>query len=350
LVWRWTHKPPAPVEGGFNGFLAKAVHTLLYAFMIGAPLTGWAIVSTSPIKVPTILWGVIPWPHLPLPGSMNEVFEETHELLAWTALALIALHVLGALRHQLLVKDGLLRRMAPGGSAVLGFLLLLAAVATFFATGMYVANQYLVPALARENAATATGRVPLEASPTATPTPEAEEADDPEDEVATAPPVWAIQPGGRLGFSVSAGGDTYRGSFSDWNGAITFDPDNPETADLRITVRLASASLGDSTMDDTIKSGDFFNVTANPTATWRSTSVRQTGPNRYTASGTLSLKGASRPQAVNFTLSGNGLRRHVEGSAGIDRGAFGVGTGDAAAGLDNSVSLNFAFDATGREP
>ena len=40
LAWRVTNKPPRPVEGGFQGFLAKAVHTLLYVFMIGAPLTG----------------------------------------------------------------------------------------------------------------------------------------------------------------------------------------------------------------------------------------------------------------------------------------------------------------------
>src|SRR6478609_6058634 len=46
LAWRLTHRPPAPVEGGFQGVLAKAVHTLLYAFMIIAPLTGWAMVST----------------------------------------------------------------------------------------------------------------------------------------------------------------------------------------------------------------------------------------------------------------------------------------------------------------
>ena len=351
LVWRWTHRPPQAVEGGFNGFLAKAVHVLLYAFMILAPLTGWAIVSTSPIKVPTMLWGVIPWPHLPLPGSMNETFEETHEMLAWIALALVVLHVLGALRHQLFLKDGLMRRMAPGGSAALGFVLLLLAVVIYFATGMYVANQYLVPAMERQNsAAAAPGRVPLNAAPT--PAAEATEAAE-EEEIAAdepgAPPVWAIQPGGRLGFSVSAGGDTYRGSFSEWSGAITFDPENPEAADLRITVRLASATLGDSTMDETLKSGDFFNTSANPTATWRSTSVRQTGPNRYTANGTLSLKGVSKPQAVNFTLSGEGLRRHVEGSAGIDRNAFGVGTGDSAAGLDGSVALSFAFDATGRQ-
>ena len=95
---------------------------------------------------------------------------------------------------------------------------------------------------------------------------------------------------------------------------------------------------------------DFFGASANPTATWRSTSVRSTGPNRYSANGTLSLKGASRPQALTFTLSGEGLRRRVEGRASIDRAAFGVGTGESAAGLGTSVSLNFAFDAVGREP
>src|SRR5690606_8188057 len=99
--------PPDAVEGGFQGFLAKAVHTLLYVFMIGAPLTGWALVSTSSIVVPTVWWGVIPWPHLPLPQAMGELFEQAHELIAWIGLALIVLHVAGALRHQLLLRDGL---------------------------------------------------------------------------------------------------------------------------------------------------------------------------------------------------------------------------------------------------
>lgn len=153
-----------------------------------------------------------------------------------------------------------------------------------------------------------------------------------------------------MGFSVGNGDSAIRGSFSDWSGAIKFDPDHPETADIRIDVKLASASLGDATQDDMLQGGDFFNSSANPTATWRSTSVRQTGPGRYSASGTLSLKGTSRPQAVTFRLAGEGLRRHVEGSASIDRTAFGIGSGDAAAGLASSVSLNFAFDATGKTP
>lgn len=358
LAWRLTHRPPRPVEGGFQGFLAKAVHTLLYLFMIGMPLTGWALVSTAPIQVPTVFWGTVPWPHLPLPVSMGEAAEETHELLAWIGLALIVLHVAGALRHQFLLRDGLLRRMGPGGSAWAAGLLALAVVAVYFATGMKIAGDVVAAggySAVQEDRSEAT-RVPPEAAPAATPTLGAEETEAAagntrnEEDDAGPPPVWTIQPGGRLGFTVTSGSDSYRGSFSDWSGTIRFDPDHPETADIRITVRLASATVGDATMDATMQGAEFFASAANPTATWRSTSVRRTGPGRYTASGTLSLKSASRPQALSFTLSGEGLRRHVEGSASIDRTAFGVGTGETAQGLGNSVALSFAFDAVGREP
>jgi cytochrome b561/polyisoprenoid-binding protein YceI len=353
LAWRLTHRPPPAVERGFNGFLAKAVHTLLYVFMVGMPLTGWAVVSTSRIQVPTLLWGAIPWPHLPLSKALNELAEESHEILAWTGIALVVLHVAGALRHQFLVKDGLLRRMGPGGSAWAAGLLALAVLAVYFGTGMKIAGDVVAKGgySTVQEQAPETARVPLAApTPTPTPTPEAEETEAVEDAAAGPPPVWTIQPGGRLGFTVTSGSDSYRGSFSDWNGTVRFDPDNPESADIRITIRLASATVGDATMDATLQDGEFFASAANPTATWRSTSVRRTGPNRYSASGTLSLKGASRPQSLTFTLSGEGLRRRVEGSASIDRTAFGIGTGETGAGLGNAVALSFAFDAVGREP
>jgi cytochrome b561/polyisoprenoid-binding protein YceI len=353
LAWRLTHRPPPAVEGGFQGFLAKAVHTLIYVFMIGMPLTGWAVVSTSRIEIPTMFWGVIPWPHLPLSKALNGVAEEAHEILAWIGVALIVLHVAGALRHQFLIKDGLLRRMGPGGSAWAAGLLALAVVAVYFATGMKIAGDVVAAGgyNAVQEQAPEQSRVPLDAAPIAEPTPEAEETEAAEEEAAAGPPpVWTIQPGGRLGFTVTSGSDSYRGSFSDWNGAIRFDPENPESADIRMTIRLASASLGDATMDETLQGAEFFASAANPTATWRSTSVRRTGPNRYSASGTLSLKGASRPQSLSFTLSGEGLRRRVEGTASIDRTAFGIGTGETGAGLGNSIALNFAFDAVGRAP
>lgn len=370
LAWRLVRRPPPPVEAGFQGFLAKAVHTLLYVFMIGAPLTGWALVSTSSIQVPTVLWGLIPWPHLPISSALGGLAEQSHELLAWIGLALILLHVAGALRHQWLIRDGLLRRMAPGGKAGAALGLLALVVLVYFGTGMYVADRYLVPAQEREAVEArleaqaqeqAGGDVPpddVAEEPAQEPElpEEADAADEAAEEAveepaeAGPPPVWAIQPGGRLGFTVGGAQGPIRGSFSDWSGTIRFDPDNPESADLRINIRLASASLGDATMDATVQGPNFFDASANPTATWRSTAVRHLGGNRYSAQGTLSLKGASRPQTVAFTLSGEGLRRRVEGTASIDRNAFGVGTGETAAGIESAVTVSFAFDAVGRRP
>ncbi len=366
IVWRLMHRPPPAVEGGFNGFLAKAVHIGLYVFMLGAPLTGWALVSTDALKIPTVLFGAIPWPHLPLPTALNDAMDNAHGLLAWLGVALFLLHVAGALRHQLLKKDNLLRRIAPGGATAAAFGLLALVIAVYFGTGMYVASTYLVPSLERQKAAEAASAAETasndsttpEPTPEATPsdeaTPDAEASEAAEEEEATTepgpPPVWTIQSGKRMGFTVDNGSGGLRGTFSDWDGTIRFDPDNPDSADIRISIKLASASMGDATQDDMLQGGEFFGTAANPTATWRSTSVRKTGTNRYSAQGTLSLNGASRPQSINFTLSGNGLRRSVDGSATIDRNAFKVGVGSSAEGLAPSVSLNFAFDAVGRAP
>ena len=347
LAWRLTHRPPPQVEGGPGGLLAKVVHVLLYTFMIGAPLTGWAMVSTDASKIPTLLYGTVPWPHLPLPGAINEAMEETHEALAWIGLSLIVLHILGALRHQFLLRNGLLRRMGPGGSAWAAGALALLVVAIYFGTGMRISSWVVANGGYRsEHQQEAAAPAPAAATtaPTVTPTPidTATEAGP--------PPVWMIERGGRLGFAVGNGDSTVNGSFSDWSGAIAFDPDHPETAQIRIEVKLASASLGDATQDEMLQGGDFFASSTNPTATWRATSVRQTGPGRYSANGTLSLKGASKPQSLTFRLTGDGLKRHVEGSASIDRNAFGIGSGESAAGLASSVSLTFSFDATGRAP
>ena len=348
LVWRFTHARPAATEGGITGFLAKAVHWGFYAFMILGPLTGWALVSTASVNVPTLIFGVIPLPHLPLGGG-SEIWEEAHEILANVGILLFLLHVLGALRHHFLIRDGLLARMAPGGRA--GWALLLGA-------GV-VAVWALVPVLVGppvERTAQDEAAAPIateDALPVVTPTepvpvPEASETPAAEESATAAgpPPEWTIRPGGTLRFAIDNSGTAINGSFGTWSGDIAFDPENPATAAITIRVNLASASLGDATQDAMLQGGDFFASAANPTATWRSTSVTALGSGRYRAEGTLSLKGASRAQALTFTLAGTGARRTVTGRASIDRGAFGVGTGPDAAGLAPTVTLDFTFEAT----
>lgn len=355
IGWRLTHRAPPAVDRGFNGFLAGAVHFLLYAFMLGAPLTGWAVASTSSLNIPTVLFGVVPLPHLPLPQAINHRLEDAHELIAYLGLALFALHVAGALKHHLLVRDRVLRRMSPSGSGAAGMGLLgavlLAGGGTF---GVVLATSAHDDAAAGDAVEAAPVESVVAADAAELPATEEELAVDEAAEEATedalvdaGPPAeWTIQPGGSLRFVADNGGSAMNGSFRRWSGTIAMNPDNPAGSRIAIEIDLASATLGDATQDQMLASGDFFGVAANPTATFRSSDVQKTGTNSYRANGTLAIRGASRPQSITFTLSGSGVRRSVSGSGTVDRTAFGVGTGDSAAGLAPTVTVEFAFDAT----
>ncbi len=120
-------------------WLAKAVHGLLYFVMIAGPLTGWAIVSTSKSTAPVMVFGLFPWPRLPLPKGWHEGAEEVHELIAFLLIGLFVLHLAAALRHHLLHAD-LVGRMMPAavtthGGRTAGVVLALAAVALAFWVG-----------------------------------------------------------------------------------------------------------------------------------------------------------------------------------------------------------------------
>ncbi|RUT27231.1 cytochrome B [Asaia sp. W19] len=121
LAWRLAHRPPVFVGTmpRMERHLAALAHAVLYAAMILLPLSGWAVVSSSVYAIPTVLYGLIPWPDLPyLPHLANkqpveDAFSALHSYGAYGFIALITLHVLAALRHQLILKDGVLERMLP---------------------------------------------------------------------------------------------------------------------------------------------------------------------------------------------------------------------------------------------
>jgi polyisoprenoid-binding protein YceI len=162
----------------------------------------------------------------------------------------------------------------------------------------------------------------------------------------SAAPAWTIQPGGTLGFSVGNGSDSIGAKFAKWGGTINFDPDNPGTAAIHITVDLASATIGDSFQDQVLQGDEFVYTPASPTATYESTSVTANPAGGYVAHGTLNLRGMSMPQDLNFTLTGSGAQRHDEGHASVDRTGYGVGNGQHGDNLDKAVKVDFAFDAT----
>ena len=357
-VRHWKPRPPK-LEGGWQGALASGVHVGLYAFMLGAPLTGWALVSTAKVKVPTLIFGIIPLPHLPLPATSHGLAEGSHSLLAWLGIALFLLHVAGAVRHHVLMGDGLIWRMMPRRSTPL-LLGLPALILVGFGVGRAIlpAPRPVVaqaPVDAADNAAEAESSAGDEALP-------ANAANAPANETAMAnataaaaqeaagpPPAWAVQPGGSIGFSIHNDSDLISGRFAKWTADIAMDPDHPESAAIKVVIDMASASVGDAYKDGMLPGDEFFGVAAHPTATFTANGAQKTGPNSYSAKGRLTLKGVSKPQSIRFTLtgtgSGTGATRRVSGSASIARTPFGVGNGDSSNGLEPKAAISFDFTA-----
>jgi cytochrome b561 len=121
LAWRIFYKPPAlPAQmPRLQRLAAHAGHLVLYVFLFFLPLSGWALVSASVLRLPTHLYGIIPWPHLPVFATLankppvEHALKWVHRCAAWTLLALVAGHAAAALRHHFIERDGLLLRMLP---------------------------------------------------------------------------------------------------------------------------------------------------------------------------------------------------------------------------------------------
>ena len=123
IAWRFMHPWIAlPVEmPPLLRTAARVTHVLLYVLLLILPLSGWLMVSSSPKGLPTMYFGLFQWPHVWFLADMTReskkaivgTFAETHEFLAWSMIVLASLHILGALYHQFVRRDGVLKRMLP---------------------------------------------------------------------------------------------------------------------------------------------------------------------------------------------------------------------------------------------
>lgn len=113
LLWRATHKPPVPLPGQPRWQLAAAhgTHVLLYLLMLAIPLSGWLYSSAA--GVPTVYLGLWQLPDLlPKDEGLKVALKLVHQWLGYVLATLVLLHVVAALKHSIVDRDGTLGRMS----------------------------------------------------------------------------------------------------------------------------------------------------------------------------------------------------------------------------------------------
>lgn len=377
LGWRLINPtPPLPDHmPGWERFIAKATHWAFYALMIGIPLSGWIYVSTgwsihddAPLPVATHFFGLFQVPALlGLNQAAIEVREavaesalNAHAVLAYAAIGLAVLHVLAALKHHLFDKDEVLAHMVPclrapfekdappknpGRLAVLGVglaaILIALAAASFAvlgggsaATSPQANSSFEVvepPATSVEAPATTLAPPPVT------------------EDQASAWRVNAARSSIGFAFSMDDGsGNSSRleGQFARWHADIRFDPNDLENSAVAVTIETSSASDGVASHDAYMRDTGWFDTSAHPTATFRSTDFRRRGEG-YEARGELTIKDRDRNVALPFTLIIDGNTAVMNGTVAIDREDFDLGKDvEGSEMISRTVDVTIRVQAT----
>ncbi len=314
IGWRVLNAPPADAFGlkPIESRAAKVVHFGFYALMVMLPLGGWMMVSVSPFQIPTVLYGAVSWPHLPFTsGLRGEVLYETiafvHSKGAWVVIALLVLHVAGAIKHEVAGDEGVLKRMIPGlfgrvdppTAPARGALLAFGGSLALFS--LIAATSFLGAAPARSQTSLAPGLGD------------------------TISPNWAVDyDTSSIAFSGVHDGKPFSGVFGKWSADVRFDPDNLGGSAVLVRIDTSSARTGTKLYDDSLRADEWFAVRTHPEATVRLSRFESFGEG-YKAIASVRIKEITRDVPIQFSLEIEDGLATLSGSATLSRKAYNLG-------------------------
>ena len=124
---------------------------------------------------------------------------------------------------------------------------------------------------------------------------------------------------------------TVRGHFLEVALTSDIDPGHPENSSAEVTIQTASIHTGTEARDNDLRTSNFLEVDKYPVITFKSTSAGQAGPDRYTLTGDLTIKGNTRPVSLDLTKYGEfndpgmmGHRISYGATTKINRKEFGL--------------------------
>jgi polyisoprenoid-binding protein YceI len=124
-----------------------------------------------------------------------------------------------------------------------------------------------------------------------------------------------------------------RGHFKDIHGSLEFDPDNPATLSMQVTIAARNLWTGEPQRDEHLRSADFLDVVHCPAITFQSSSAQRVGASDYEVTGALTIRRTARSVTLDMHYLGRWRTPYNEaqvtrvgftGKTRINRHDFGV--------------------------
>lgn len=121
-----------------------------------------------------------------------------------------------------------------------------------------------------------------------------------------------------------------RGSFTEFDGRVHLDEQNPGQSTAQIVIKVHSIDTGNPDRDSHLRGNDFFAMDEFPEITFTSTGAEEVNGQDFTLTGDLTVKGVTNLVTIEFEYQGSAkdpfgnLRAGFEGKATVNRKDFGV--------------------------
>jgi polyisoprenoid-binding protein YceI len=158
--------------------------------------------------------------------------------------------------------------------------------------------------------------------------------------------------GSTIGFSVHQFLGTTHGKFTKFSGKIDVDREHPENSSVGTQIDVRSIDTRIKKRDDHLRSAEFFNVEKFPQMTFKSRSVKQTGPQSGDILGDLIMHGVTKPITLHVKLltplNQTSQTRWAVTTEPIRRRDFNLMFAPAAesvSGISQTVAINIEIEA-----
>lgn len=155
-----------------------------------------------------------------------------------------------------------------------------------------------------------------------------------------------------IGFRVHQFLGTTNGKFTQFSGSIDLDSQHPEHSSVSARIQVSSIDTGIKKRDDHLRSPEFFNVAKYREITFKSRSVKQTGPQSGNIMGDLTLHGVTKPVTLRVKLvtpvSDEARTRWEVTTEPLKRRDFGLMFGSATetvSGISQDVAIKIDIEA-----